>query len=376
MGFIIFKGYQHVDNGAVAVTTSKLKGIAHSNSTDPRVGDRVWDSIDLHVPPQDNGAFFLTTNVIVTKSQTPGTCPSVKGPCEIDSDCAPVETPYHLGNGVTTGICNQTTKTCMIRAWCPTEDDSPPIDGDYARLEHTANFTVLIKNHVYFPYFDVGRSNNLIELVDKAYLSHCRYHPDNHPHCPIFRIGDIVSLSRPTKDQDAVLDNDAYYRSISRRGAVISIRIHWDCDLDYNETECKPYYKFQRLDNYNSNSAPGYNFRYATNYREDGAEKRRLVKAYGIQFILEVEAIARKFSFQQFILNIGSSLALISVASILSDIVLFNLHKNRKFFKTHVSDSVAVNKRPSNNTQSNHSTTSLNGNNGFLKDKGQISTVS
>ena len=49
---------------------------------------RVWDVADYVVPPAENGAFFVATNVIITPNQTRGFCPEdnfdVKG-----VDCNP-----------------------------------------------------------------------------------------------------------------------------------------------------------------------------------------------------------------------------------------------------------------------------------------------
>ena len=39
--------------------------------------ERVWDEADYVVPPAENGAFFVTTNVVITPNQTWGTCPEV-----------------------------------------------------------------------------------------------------------------------------------------------------------------------------------------------------------------------------------------------------------------------------------------------------------
>ena len=36
---------------------------------------RVWDEADYVVPPAENGAFFITTNVLVTPNQTQSRCP-------------------------------------------------------------------------------------------------------------------------------------------------------------------------------------------------------------------------------------------------------------------------------------------------------------
>ena len=39
--------------------------------------ERVWDEADYVVPPAENGAFFVTTNIVITPNQTLGNCPEV-----------------------------------------------------------------------------------------------------------------------------------------------------------------------------------------------------------------------------------------------------------------------------------------------------------
>ena len=39
--------------------------------------ERVWDEADYVVPPVENGAFFVTTNVVITPNQTLGEFPEV-----------------------------------------------------------------------------------------------------------------------------------------------------------------------------------------------------------------------------------------------------------------------------------------------------------
>ena len=39
--------------------------------------ERVWDEADYVIPPAENGAFFVTTNVVITPNQTWGKCPEV-----------------------------------------------------------------------------------------------------------------------------------------------------------------------------------------------------------------------------------------------------------------------------------------------------------
>jgi hypothetical protein len=40
--------------------------------------NRVWDVSEYVVPPSENEAFFVTTNVIITPNQTLGKCDEVK----------------------------------------------------------------------------------------------------------------------------------------------------------------------------------------------------------------------------------------------------------------------------------------------------------
>ena len=60
-----------------------MKGYSLSslgNGLEPklRTMDRkVWDEADYVIPPAENGAFFVTTNVVITPNQTTGRCPEV-----------------------------------------------------------------------------------------------------------------------------------------------------------------------------------------------------------------------------------------------------------------------------------------------------------
>ena len=68
------------------IVNTKVKGYSQSSlgSQDPSVPpnnrllyERVWDKADYVVPPAENGAFFINTNVVITPYQTLGHCPEV-----------------------------------------------------------------------------------------------------------------------------------------------------------------------------------------------------------------------------------------------------------------------------------------------------------
>ena len=337
--FLLNNGYQYIDERARVSTTCKIKGVTYSNSTDPRLGKRIWDTADLYSHPVGDGSFFITTNLITSRHQQQGVCAEQDGvaaDCEQDADCKEGKS-FLLGHGVSTGKCNTTTGTCMVYAWCPIEDDTLPNQQTIADLKDTKNFTVYIKDHVYFPYYNTTRSN-LIESITTEYLRSCRYHPQTDPYCPIFRVGDIVSIAMEQSDDrdHPVKINDRHFESMAIKGGVISITILWDCNLDYSPSECKPKYEFSRLDDYGGNDiAPGYNFRYSYNFDEQETATRHLFKAYGILFLVKNEAIARAFHLRTFLVNLGSSLALLGLAPFTAEFVLLYIHKNRRLFKKH-----------------------------------------
>lgn len=212
--FIYNHGYQQTDIG-ISGTTTKIKGVAYTDELDSRIGKRLWDASDIVIPAEENNAFFVMTNMITTNQQKQDQCPEsdsvADAKCTNDSDC-PFRKAYLLGHGVSTGVCNLTTFTCMIDAWCPLENDK--LATDYPVLNATKDFTALVKNHVYFPLFGKTRSN-ILEATNKTYLQTCVYDSDSNPFCPVFKIGDMVEKAHTTNtagkaDPAQTFDDIAY----------------------------------------------------------------------------------------------------------------------------------------------------------------------
>ena len=361
IGYVIVyqKGYQQFDPVESAVTT-KLKGITFTNFTDQELINvpmewkylyrRIWDVTDYVVPPTENNAFFVTTNVIITPNQTRSTCPedpNVHGAkrCHPEepfgTNCKPGSS-LSLGHGVNTGKCTE-QGTCEILAWCPVERDRKPMGNKQALLAAAENFTVLIKNHIEFPLYGMRRSNILISS-NQSYLSSCLYDNETDPFCPVFRLGTIVSLAGENFSKLAV------------EGAVVSVGIEWNCDLDHDFMKyCKPVYRFRRLDRADAKIAPGWNFRHSQYFSED---KRTLYKVYGILFVLDVQGRAGKFSFIPFFITFGAGLALLGVATIICDIIILYcmrdkvLYREKKYLNVRGSDAFQVNNSNSESRES------------------------
>ncbi|KPP64066.1 P2X purinoceptor 4-like, partial [Scleropages formosus] len=187
---------------------------------------------------------------------------------------------------VQTGKCvnfSDSARTCEVFAWCPVETDSEPPNP--AVLANAENFTVLIKNSIQYPKFSFGR-RNILPDVNTSYLRNCIFDRKRDPHCPIFRLGDIVSEA-----------NEDFQ---SMAGGVMGIHIRWDCDLDMPESWCVPKYTFRRLDNKDpdNNVAPGYNF-----------------------------------SVVPTLLNIGAGLALLGLVNVVCDWVVLTFMKKSNLYK-------------------------------------------
>lgn len=334
VAIIYKKGYQTFSS-LESSTTTKVKGTAYTNFSikefNPHLRNhedygRIWDVADYVVPPSESDSFFVTTNVVITSNQTKSTCPEdpkiPEALCDPKNNACQAGTSNLLGNGVMTGACvtsdiNSKASVCEIYAWCPVEHDLSPLKNK-ALLSASKNFTVLIKNFVEFPKFNIRR-RNILDTNNKTYLQGCHYHPKTNPSCPVFVLGEIIAEAGENYDTMAV------------KGGVVAIIIEWDCDFDYNENYCIPKYSFRRLDDPKAKLAKGWNFRFA-NYFSDNT--RSLYKAYGIKYIVIVHGKGGKFSVVPLLINIGSGLGLLAVATVIGDIFVLYVLKKRKYYRS------------------------------------------
>lgn len=321
---IIEKGYQTTDK-VLGSATSKLKGIASTNFTgDPNVEvndiepyNRVWDVTDYVIPAQQSNGFFVMTNMVLTNKQTRRACAEDPGinTCTHNSNCT-AENKSGKENGEFTGRCvyyNNTQKSCEIHGWCPTEVDKLPLKRKKAVLAAAENFTVFIKNAITFPKFNFEKKNVMPDTDFR-----CRFSSTTPKSslCPIFRLGTIAEEAGTS------------FSEMAYKGGVIIINIHWNCNLDHSEEHCLPKYSFLLPDEEDS-----FNFRFSKYYRENGTEYRDLTKAYGILFQIEIFGEAGKFDIVPLMLNIASGVALLSLATVMCDVVVLYFLKKRRYYK-------------------------------------------
>ncbi|XP_033102381.1 P2X purinoceptor 4-like isoform X2 [Anneissia japonica] len=328
VGYVIVwnHGYQDIEM-VEGTATAKVKGTSFTNitnapdlaipveKTDPY--NRVWDVSDYVIPPQQTDAFFIMSNMVITPDQTQNYCPELPeiGKCKDDSECINKD---RIGHGEYTGRCvmyniktNETA--CEIFSWCPVENDTSP-RTDNPVIPDAENFTVLIRNSIAFPRFNFKKRNILKDDFK------CSYDPLKSRFCPIFRIGKILNITGHP------------YNTVAKGGAIIIVDIQWDCNLDEPEENCVPKYRFTRSD-VDESGANGFNFRWSYYYKINGTLYRTLTKAYGILFKIKISGQAGKFSVVPLMLNIGSGLALLSLATVMCDVVVLYVLKKRHLYK-------------------------------------------
>ena len=285
--------------------------------------ERIWDESDYVVPPAENSAFFVMTNFVLTPNQTRGNCPEDHSElssiiCNKTSNgCMAGRVINRLkGHGKETGRCVESDKedgvnVCQVSSWCPIERDNLPAGPGRPMIPGAENYTVFIKNSVSFSQFGSGsyQRNNMPNGI-------CMYKPDKSSthHCPIFKLGDIVEKA------------GGNFTKLAIKGGVIGIGITWNCDLDWDfEKYCLPEYNFRILDTF------GWNFRYGLYHEEN---RRTLIKAYGLKFLIVVDGRAAKFDLKNTVIVLVTGLGLLGLSTMFCDFVLLNYSSDRRMVRT------------------------------------------
>ncbi|XP_057688398.1 P2X purinoceptor 2-like [Corythoichthys intestinalis] len=308
--FISQKAYQESETRPQSSVYTRMKGSAVR-------GDEILDTVEYVRPSEGGDVISAILRREVTDGQKQGTCAEYFGVtnanCTSDSDCIKGEVDFN-GNGRRTGRCiqyyNHTFKTCEIQTWCPIEDYAVKREPS---LVEAINFTLFIRNSIYFPKFGALRGN-IKDASNRRtmhkYLNKCLYDEEKEPYCPNFRLGYIAHQAREN------------FTELCRTGGVIGVFIHWDCDLDLDLSRCKPKYSFRRLDVRKDQANSGYYCRFSKYYQKDGVESRTLIKAYGIRLDVIVHGQAGKFSPIPTIISTVTALTSVGICTIICDWIM------------------------------------------------------
>jgi len=108
-------------------------------------------------------------------------------------------------------------------------------------------------------------------------------------------------------------------------GAIISMNAHFDCNFNTasGKKACLPEWSMSRLDKTTPDQAfsTGYNF-YDVHVDPTDEKSRTITKRYGIKFEFGVSGRAGTFSIVNTMIAVGSGVALLGVASAVTDYIL------------------------------------------------------
>lgn len=278
------KGYQAY-GPAVGTTSVKMKGVANLGGYGTPEFE-LFDMHDLVVPAFEADAVFVTTNLVRTPRQQKGICHGFHSSELCSTGCAEGTPTEH---GYMTGECDEESGYCLIEAWCPVEEDEPE---NYEILNGVHNWTALVKVNVQFPDFDVSLTNLFDEVV---------------PGSNLYSIEEIVQ------------GTGYEFQDVQERGAIILATIDYNCDLDNGSGDCViPDIVFYRIDDPPPSVSPGFNYRYT----ENNGNGRDLVKAYGVRVVFHIFGEAGAFNIVPLLTNLGAGVALLSLATLISDLML------------------------------------------------------
>merc|ERR1719231_1092344 len=110
----------------------------------------------------------------------------------------------------------------------------------------------------------------------------------------------------------------------------------FDCDLNghVDVDTCKPAWQFSRLDKTpTSNFSEGFNFYESSFDNPASCAERTIVKRYGLKFEFNVSGQGGQFSIMRLGLALGSGLAFLSIASLVTDFVLQHFWHGKEKYK-------------------------------------------
>lgn len=267
----------------------------------------VWDSIDVVNPPVEKGAAFLTTNFLRTVGQSRGICDSTD-PCRTNDDCKG-PSPNVDSGGIRTGNCTA-DGFCQVHAWCPVEPNIPG-RSTFNFLQGVDAFTTFIRVSVNFPTED-KRTDSGSSLKEGVNL---------------FTTSELLAKA------------GIAYDDVKQLGALVAISYDWTCNLNRAMSSCTPQVTYTRLDDPHSKFSTGFNYRYSRAWAVhnvssgDYVEYRNLFKVYGVRFVVLVSGTGVKFDIKNLATNLGSGLAMLSVAAVVADILLVYILPKRALYK-------------------------------------------
>ena len=265
-------------------------------------GKTVLDASDLVTSTGDG--FFAATSLRTTQ-QLMGTCTGVRTSeqCTVDAECKAGAMAW---SGEQTGKCvdnpsGTPPKTCEVYGWCPGEPEGEAGTHD---VQGVGNFTVFARINSRFEC-DGGRTYRYTNALGS----------EPTPGVNLFTINEMI---------EGLGELDA--------GMDVALTFAFNCDLDRGDVQktCTPSISTRRLDNVDGSTlSEGYNLRTVTYGDSISWDNRTLTKWYGIRVRVRTVGRGRRFSASETFAHIGSGVAMLGVAAVITDFLLMYVFRHR-----------------------------------------------
>lgn len=277
-----FQGRHAEQDTGISVSITKLSGKAFS-------GSKVYDSADLRFPVIEPSGAFVMTRRIVVKDQTRGRC--------VDWD-DPKHCPCAEGDVCTDGMCE-------VLAWCPSLGDGnaadPPAGAVVENMTGLERSVLQITTGITFP--NIG---NALFVTGQSESGKNFYRN--------VTLGTLLSLAEPPLTIEDVLP----------RGALLGVSFNWNCDVTWGDP-CEPHVVTQRLD-----GGQGFVQKRVRHQQRAGQETRDAIYMFGLRILVESSGIGRRISPMLVVVQIGSGVALMKLASMAADFAMLWLYSEER----------------------------------------------
>ena len=251
---------------------------------------KVWDAVDLAYPQYDPSAIVISTKISETIYQVKGTCTDYFRPCVNSGEC--------LEDGkCVKGYCEE-------MSWCGNSTKTYDLEG-------VENFLIWISGAISFITLKGGLE---MSTMDEAKAN---VYPGSDSNS--YLLVDILEKG------------GIKFSDVKNSGAVVRIRIDWDCDVTWHDS-CSPTVTSDRLDEV-SGASLGFTYDRFLYYESNNVMYRDYWNITGIKIIVESSGRAYAVTLQSIILNVSSALNLTMLTPKLVDFLMLNLLSKRREYR-------------------------------------------
>lgn len=280
--FIYKQGYLKLEQAKGAVVTH-ASGDALAISSG-KSASRYFGIEELTYPGLENGNIFIATRLVVHRQER-GVCEDFSLACGSNSDCTP------LGKGTCTeaGYCKE-------HSWCN-------VDKEPEKYEMKSDtIQIWARSFIQFVFLAPERLFSTNPTPNEGNT---------------FTVRQLLKMCKPIPIN---------YEEVAELGAVFEVGFRWSCGVRAKK-ECIPEVNVRRLDTILDPENIGFGFKYPE-YID--ADHRVSNEARGLRFYFRTTGVGKKVSLSASITTGSTSAALLSVAIILTDLLLTQVFANRK----------------------------------------------